>query len=243
MPFFGSVERTFNFGSPQLPIVTSGLQVYLDAGNTSSYPGSGITWTDLTGNARNATLVNTPTYSSSQSGYLSFLDTSFQCATIPNIGNLSQWTIEAWTRITASLNGKVTAVVCNQFDGINKLNFSLGTNRAPTSYNLCTGFYDGTWRTTNGFTPTQNTWIQLIGTYNGTTLNQYVNSVLDTTLSYAGTPQSGGEIRIARRWDSPNNDSTNFYRGDISIVRIYNRALSTTEIAQNWNANRGRYGL
>jgi hypothetical protein len=51
---------------------TSGLQLYLDAGNSSSYSGSGSTWTDLSGNGRNATLVNGPTYSSSNGGILNF---------------------------------------------------------------------------------------------------------------------------------------------------------------------------
>jgi hypothetical protein len=246
MPFLASSGAAYGYGRSIRPqanaIVTSGLLLNLDAGNSSSYSGSGTTWFDLTGNNRNATLFNTPTYNSGCNGYLSFLDTSIQYATIPNIGNQSTWTVEAWTRTTASLSGKVTAVVCNQFNLTTTLNFSLGTNRAPGSYNLCVGYYNSAWRTTNGFTPTLNVWYQIVGTYDGSTLTQYSNANVNTTLSYTGTSQSGGEIRIARRWDAT-NVASDHYRGDISIVRIYNRALSAAEVGSNYNAIKGRYGL
>lgn len=242
MPFFGSIEGQMNFGrAPKAPIVTSGLLLNLDAANPASYSGSGSTWTDLTGNGRNATLFNTPTYSSSQGGYLSFAPASFEYATIPNIGNQSQWTMEAWARVTASLSSRATAIIANQYDLSTKLNYSLGLNQAYGSANMCVGFYDGAWRTTTGFAPTLNTWIHFVGTYDGTTLRQYTDAVAGTTLSYSGTPQSGGEIRIARRWDDSATNSTNFFPGDISIIRLYNRALTQSEITQNYNAVKGRY--
>ena len=231
------------FGAATSTIVTNGILLHLDGGNSSSYGGSGTTWTDLTGNARNATLVNSPTYSVTGGGYFSFLDTSFQYATIADIGDRSQWTVEAWFRLSASLTGKVTAVVTNQFNLTNKLNFSLGTNRAPTSYNLCAGYFNGAWRTTTGFTPSTDVWYQVVGTNDGTVINQYVNGTLDTSLTYTGTSQTGGEIRIARRWDEPANVASNFLKGDVAIVRIYSRALSAAEVLQNYNVNRARFGL
>ncbi len=246
MPFIGTVEGAYGYGrqpSPQSqpePIVTSGLQVYLDAGNAASYSGSGTTWRDLTAFGRNATLYNTPTYSSANSGYLSFLDTSLQYAAIPDIGSLSTWTIEAWANISLSLSGKVTSIVCNQFDLTSRLNFSLGINNAPSSYNLALGYYNGAWRTTAGIAPTLNTWTYFAGTYNGTILRQYTNTTEVSNLSYTGTPQSGGEIRIARRWDET-TVASNYLRGSISIIRIYNRALSAAELLQNYNAQKGRY--
>lgn len=225
------------------PVITSGIILHLDAGNSSSYPGSGTTWTDLTGNARNATLVNSPTYNSANGGYFTFVDTSFQHATIANFGDIPTWTIEAWARATVSLSGKVTAIFCNQFNGASKLNFSIGNNQAPTSYNICTGFYNGQWRTTTGFAPVLNTWYQIVGTYDGSVINQYVNGALSTTTTYTGNPQTGGEIRIARRWDDVANSATNFFGGDIAVIRLYNRAMTASEVLQNYNANRVRFGL
>lgn len=240
MPFVSSVEGAQGQGRTGSSIVLNGLQLNLDAGNPNSQSGSGSTWFDLTSFKRNATLQNTPTYSSNQNGYFSFLDTSFQYATVPDIGSLSQWTVEAWTRLAASLTGKVTSVVSNQFDLATKLNQSLGTNNAPGSQTLAAGQFNGAWRTTSGFTPTLNTWQQVVGTQDGTTITQQTNAAVNTTLSYTGTPQSGGEIRIARRWDSPANDSANYLKGDVSVVRIQNRALSATEVLQNQNAVKSR---
>lgn len=244
-----SAEISTNFASEKdrfgvaPPVISTSIILHLDAGNSSSYPGSGTTWTDLTGNARNATLVNSPTYNTSNGGYLSFLDTSFQHATIVNFGDIPQWTIEAWARATVSLTGKVTAIFCNQFNGATKLNFSLGTNRAPTSYNLCAGFYNGQWRTTTGIALDTNIWYHHVGTYDGSIINQYVNGVLNTTTTFNGNPQTGGEIRIARRWDDVANSATNYFGGDIAIIRLYSTALTSSQVLQNYNANRVRFGL
>lgn len=225
-------------------IVRNGLVLALDAANTRSYPGSGTIWYDLSGFRNNATLVNSPTFSAtSNSGLFSFLDTSFQYATVPDIGSLSQFTVETWCRVGKSLTGKVTSVVTNQYDLSTKLNFSIGTNNAPITYNMTFGYFNGAWRNVTGFPALLNTWYHLVGTYNGNLLNFYNNGNLDTQLSYTGTPQSGGEIRIARRWDDVANSATNFFSGDISVVKIYNRQLSAAEILQNYNALKSRYNL
>lgn len=225
----------------QSPIVTNGLILHLDAGNSTSYPKSGSTWSDISGNNRIATLVNTPTYSTSNGGILGFDDASLEYASIPNIGDLSVWTVESWIRLTTLLTNKVTAVVTNQYDLSTKLNFSIGTNNAPTNYNLAAGFFNGAWRTTTGFAPTTNVWYQVVGTYDGSVIRQYVNGIASGgTLNYVGTPQSGGEIRIMRRWDD-GLLASNFCDGDLSNIKIYNRALSSTEVLQNYNALKNRF--
>ena len=220
-------------------IVDSGLLLYLDGSN---YSGSGTTWSNLatSGASYNATLFNTPTYSSSNGGYFSFLDTSAQYATAPNLGSQSRWTLETWTRTTASLTGKVTSIIANQYNDITSLNFSLGTNYNLTNYNLSVGYFDGAWRTLTGITPQLNTWVHYIGTYDGTTIKLYVNGALVDSFNYSGTPTSGGEVRIARRWDNIIATS-NFYKGDIGVVRIYNRALTSNEVTSNYNAQSTRF--
>jgi hypothetical protein len=74
MPFVGSVEGKMAFGRATVSggFVTTNMLLYLDAGNRASYPGTGTTWTDLSPNANNATSLTGFTYSSSNSGYLSF---------------------------------------------------------------------------------------------------------------------------------------------------------------------------
>lgn len=221
----------------------SSLLVYLDSGNPNSYSGSGSTWFDLTNNNNDATLVNSPTYSSSNGGILQFDDASLEYATIPNIGNLSNWSVEVWFRLTSPLTGKVTSIISNQFDLVDKLNFSIGTNNQPTNANLTSGFYDGSWRNVTGVVPNTNTWYQVVGTYDGSTIRQYVNGVASGgTLNYVGTPQSGGEIRMMRRWDLTVQQS-NLVDGDLAIVKIYNTAISSSEVLQSFDNNKTRFGI
>jgi hypothetical protein len=215
--------------------------VYLNSGINSSYSGSGSVWYDLEGVSNNATLVNTPTYSSNFQGILSFDDTSSEYATIPNLGDLNQWTVEVWFRISKSLTGKVSSLVTNQYNLATKLNFSVGTNNAPSSYNLVVGFFNGAWRNTTGFVPSLNTWYQVVGTYDGSVLRQYVNGTASGgTLNYVGTPQSGGEVRLMRRWDDTVS-SGNLIAGDLAIVKIYNQALSDSDILDSYNNTYTRF--
>ena len=211
--------------------------LYLDA---IDYTGSGTTWTANTGS--NATLVNTPTWIAPSPTYFSFVNASGEKATVPNIGSLNRWTVEAWFRVTGDISTTVTAVVCNQWNLGSSLNFSIGQNRAIASRNICVGFYDGAWRTTAGFAPTTNTWYHCVGTYDGTTVKQYVNAVLDTELSYTGTPTSGGEVRIASRWDDQVAPG-DFFPGDVGLVRIWNSALTSTQITELYNENLARFSL
>ena len=221
-------------------IILNGLVLNLDSANIRSYPGSGAIWTDLSRSGNIATLFNTPTFSNN---VLNFDDASLEYATIPNIGNLTNWTIEAWFRLTAAVGTKVSSLVANQFDGVNKLNFSIGTNNSPTNYNIAAGFFDGSWRSTTGFAPSVSVWYQVVGSYDSSVIRQYVNGVASGgTLNYVGTPQSGGEIRLMRRWDSALT-SANLLDGDLPIVRIYNRALTATEVLQNYNTTKTRFGL
>jgi len=216
--------------------------VYLDSGISSSYPGTGSTWFDLT-TGNNATLINTPTYSSSFDGILQFDNTSLEYATIPDIGTIQNWTLEVWVRFTSSLTGQISMVVGNQFNLSSSINFTIGTNSAPTSYNIVAGFFQNGWYNTTGFAPTLNTWYQIVGTYDGSTIRQYVNgSASGGTLNVSATLQSGGEVRIMRRWDS-SLSSGNLFKGDLAIVKIYNKVLDSNQINSLWNINKTRFGL
>ena len=229
------------FAGPR--IVTDGLIMHLDAADLNSYPGSGSTWYDLSGNNRTATLFNTPTFNSSNSGSLTFSTASLNYATASNIGSISNWTAECWVKFNSTTTNQVAMVIGNQFNGSNAINFTIGTNGAPTSWNIQAGFFDGAWRNTTGFAPVVGTWYQIVGTYDGTTIRQYVNGAANGgTLTYSGTPTSGGEIRMMRRWDDIVSTG-NLFNGNLAIARLYNRALTAAEILQNYNAQKGRFGL
>jgi len=232
---------------PSRYIVARGLRLFLDAGDSRSYSGTGTAWNDISGNGVNFTLrggTGTASYAASNGGILVFNSGSYHFAdTASNLGDLNQFTVESWIRWDGNPAAGTNAVVTNIYDGVSKVNFALGACE-PASATVRAGFFNGAWRNVaTGHTPTLNTWYHYAGTYNGSTVTLYVNTTTTYTLSYSGTPQSGGAIRIARRWDEVANVSTNFTHGAIPVVRIYNRALSLAELQQNFNAQRSRYGV
>ena len=227
----------FSF-SPKITI--SGLVFCLDAANTKSFSVGSTTWNDLSISSKNSSLINSPTYNSSNMGYLNFTSSGTQYASAPSLGNLPTWTVETFVRFTSNYSSKVAMVVGGQYDLSSNLNFSIGTNNSPSNFNIAVGFFDGSWHNTNGVNYPLNTWVHITGTYDGTVIKQFTNGVEIQSLNYVGTPSSGGEIRINRRWDDVVT-SGNFFDTNISVVRIYNRALSTLEILQNYNTIKGRF--
>ena len=157
-------------------VVTAGLVLNLDAGNLSSYPGSGSTWSD-TIQSRVFTLFNTPTYSSNNGGYLTFTPASSQYAASSTslTSSLSNWTVEAWHYYTGTNSAGLPCIITEVYPGsTNKINYSLGTN---TTGNLQNGFYNNAWQVTPSYTLTANAWYYIVGTYDGATIKLYVNNV------------------------------------------------------------------
>ena len=106
-------------------VVTSGLTLFLDSGFIPSYKKSGSTWTDLSFSGKNATLINSPSFSSSNQGILLFSASSSQYATTADLGTLSNFTINCWYYMnTVPQSNKYPALVCNTYDLVSKVNFS-----------------------------------------------------------------------------------------------------------------------
>ena len=226
-------------------LYTTGLLLHLDAGDPSSYPGSGSTWTDLVG-SKAFTLHGSPTYSSSNGGYLNFAPASSQWAnSSTSLSSTSTWTVEAWHYYNGTNNGTNgglgACIVTEYFTGTpNVINFSLGNNLGGTSTDIQAGFFNGSWRNTaSGYSLTANAWYHLVGTYDGSTIKFYVNRNLQSSTNYVGTPTSGGHgIRLMRRWDDGD-----YWGGRLSVVRIYDNALTQNQVTGNYNAQRVRFGL
>lgn len=198
-------------------------------------------WRSTNETYRYATLFNTPTYNAGPPHYYAFDTASLEYASAQNLGNLNRWTIEVWFRVTSSLTGQTTMIVGNQFDFGTKLNFSIGTNSSPSNYNINTGFFDGAWRTAGDLNPALNTWYQVVGTYDGNFITQYVNGFPDGQTAYVGTPQSGGEVYIAKRWDL--GASTDHFPGEVSQATIYRGAMTASEVYKRWLATKSIFGL
>lgn len=220
-------------------IVTSGLILCLDAANVKSYPGSGTSWTDLSKNVNNTTLINGPTYNSSNGGSLVFNGTS-QYGQTPSLitPSTGPFSVSMWYKLSGQGRGGLFERSFTLFNG---MSFGQGGN-SDWAFNVAStaGF-------TNGLSlvvtyPTIGIWYYDVGIYNGTNnLLFYRNGIQIGSLTgnTQGNLDSAGtrtNMLIFYRGDS-------FLPGNVSNINIYNRALSATEVAQNFNALRGRYGL
>lgn len=229
-------------------IVTDGLVLCLDAANRKSYPGSGTTWSDLSGRGNNGTLVNTPTYN--ESGYFSFDWTTQEHATFSNSSSLQflnrlPYTLEAWIYPTRNPGVYYSGIFDRESvfgagrDGYNM--FFLGSATTDT-YFYAERFSAGV-QTNAGGAPlnqsvTLNAWHHIVATYDGTTLTLYRNG------SSHGTPNtSTGNISNTTKSLTVGVRGNQYFDGRISNAKIYDKSLTASEVRQNFNALRGRYGL
>ena len=217
--------------------------LYLDAGNPSSYPGTGTTWTDIIG-GKQFNLINGPTYDSGNGGKIRFIAGSQQYAKCnTSLSTLDTWSVGVWHYYTGQNTGASPCIVTEVFPGLtNKINYIIG-NGSDTSPDLQTGFFNsGWWVTANGYTLTPNNWYYIVGTYDGPTLKLYVNNTLINTTYYDEPPiplSSQGGIYLMSRWDSVPNQ---LWDGYLATVQIYNKALNSGQIAGIWNATKNRFG-
>jgi hypothetical protein len=240
--FVTNAQRTLfggqnNYQSPILStsVVSSGLILNLDAGNTISYVGSGNNWNDLSGNNKNG-FFSTETFSSSNGGSLYFPGNDF--VSVPDLGSNPRFSIECWFKPTQTNSG-IGQLVTSTFPGAGSLNFQLGYWGNNT---MVGGFFDGGWRISPSVSVTLNTWQHLIVTYDGTNITLYSNGNVVGSTNYTGTPSSSGNgLRIGRRWDT--GCCAEYFVGNIAVVRIFNRAISSTEVSNNFNALKTRFGL
>jgi len=229
----------FNINHPG--IVTDGLLLNLDAGLVSSYPKTGTTWYDLSGYGNNGTLTNGPTFNSENMGSLSFAGANDYVS----LSYRPQYDIR--TGITISIFMKRTT-------GYNQLQDFHLLSRYPAwffydAYNsgYITGsvYIDGVRKgeVTTGIIPMDGHWYYITYTYDSNThySSIYINGILKSNLEITGL--------VNYLIDSSTNNFQNMGQQSlgrgmlISILSLYNRALSPTEITQNFNAMKSRFGL
>jgi hypothetical protein len=227
-------------------IVTNGLAVHLDAGSRISYPGSGTTWIDLSGNRYNGTLTNTPTFDSRNQGSLTFNGTN-QYVTGSSNTTLDLSTNQNYS-ICAWINPNFADSAAGAYAVFNYTGPSPGFIRTYIRWEgTSLGFYTDTvnsvgsaWRFKPSFAA--NTWNYLCFTH--TTANvglYYFNGSPFSTVFVASSAATGVvNFPVTVGYGSVNNY---YWNGRIATTSVYNRTLSAQEIAQNYNATKTRYGL
>jgi len=219
-------------------IVNDGLVLALDAGNTESYPGSGTTWTDLSGKGNNGTLTNGPTFDSGNVGSIVFDGTDDYVTLGETQINTPSGTIGFWLKLDVTISPGFSG---NQRPFGRNNNFearwSGGANPSNLSFDFgVTGALDssqGTWLNTQ--------WYYIVITWSetGNVTRLYVNNVLNKTGTCGTVSNLTGDFYIG-------NSSTigaSPLDGKIAMFHSYNRELTASEIKQNYDAHRGRYGI
>ena len=230
-------RTTFQIYGATKGVVQSGLVINLDAGDPLSYPGTGILWTDLTGNGNNGTLVNGPTFNSANGGSVVF-DGINDNVTFPyTISLTNKITVEVWVNLN-STNPFATGWILGRESSYRLIyaNGSFTWVCATTSnswYSAPTVVTASTPGATAGI-------FQVVGTYDGKRNRIYVNGVLKTT----GGELSGNILNInAYNLFKTGATNVDYGKGKLYLHRFYNKALSEKEVSQNFYATKERFGL
>ena len=220
-------------------IVTDGLILALDAADRTSYPGSGTAWNDLAG-SNNGTLTNGPTFNSANGGSIVFDGTNdyVNCGTIPFTSNT--FTIEVvfnWDSYNTDAIDFLTAGVNEQLEihtggnsGVNGLRF------IPYTFNG-SGLQSGI-DALNIISPGIN-YVTFTAGYSSPSVAYKNGSLFATSTTTSSVSLNANQtFNIGRRITNEY-----FLNGKIYLTRIYNRVLPPSEVSQNFNATKKRFGL
>ena len=217
--------------------ITDGLVLCLDAGNSKSYPGSGTTWTDLSGNGNTGTLTNGPTYSSANGGSIVFDGTNDVVNSTTSIidrADGQEITVSCWIKPSRT-SGQYSVFCTNRSDNASIYNwifYQHTTNGAIA--------FHGDAQNKSSYVPITNVWINVTNTVTASGVSTlYVNGVSTYTVT-GYTYGNGTPSRLGIGADPGGQEP---FQGNISQVSIYNRALSAAEVQQNFIATRSRYSV
>jgi len=220
-------------------IVTSGLQLFLDAASQLSYPGTGTTWYDLSGNHNDLTMQNASNinYTNINGGYFTLTSNGyFDRATTTGVPTgsspycLSVWinTHPNWGNLGfVGIGNDFTTDHVNEFRGDSLANLKnyWWSNDFTHSFNV------------SGTDPNNTYWLNLVAQWDGTTRSLWANGVQQGTQASSGLNVDNSYVQVGR------TKTNEYLDGQIGQVLIYNRALTSTEIQQNFNVIKTRYGF
>jgi hypothetical protein len=235
--------------SPLAP--TDGLVLCLDSANRRSYPGSGNTWFDLSGNGNHAILNNGPAYNNSNGGSIvfdGFDDYGIVSCSQFQSGN-NPFSVECWFRWSG--NGTNVNNVIFGYGLDTTVNQCPVIGIASSKFQLQLGSNSGA---VDSSTSIQiNTWYHGVALYDKTTTKVYLNGRLENSTNYSSaniilSGSNGTNAGIGCLFSSYGNlvsspQRYGTFNGNISTIKYYNRALTISEIRQSYNAVRRRYGL
>jgi len=218
-------------------IVTNGLVLCLDAGSRKSYGGSGTIWRDLVG-GNNGGLVNGPTFNSANGGSIVFdgVDDYASFNTPSSITLTTPQTWEVWCSVIRITDWGYIIHNNSTAETIGSSFLTIGIETTDVYF----ATFNKLDRIISNIVPSLNQTNQIVLIWDGLNQSMYINGLFQgskslTTLSALDTITS-----IASTYRVPTYRPV---KGNIANVKVYNRALSATEVLQNYNALKGRFGL
>ena len=229
-------------------LITDGLILNYDFGSAETYPGVGTLAQNLVGTGYTGTLTNGPAYSTLGGGSL-LLDASNDYISSLDPGLALPFTMSVWVYFN-SLSGWQTIIGQDTSISVprgrfyfQRANANAVSPNIPGRITFSLIKSDGeVWAVNSQANPTTSTWINYTASISATNMSLYQNGVLQDSLNGAFSLQAGtGPITYGVGWyDSILADYCNLNLGN---VQIYNRALSASEIGQNFNATRNKFGI
>jgi hypothetical protein len=229
-------------------ITTNSLVLCLDAANPKSYPGSGTAWTNLVSNSNNGTLINGVAYDSANNGSLVFDGVNdYVSADIPNFFTsyvTEQITIETWINVPASAtwNNAYEGVIVGRgnYGGSHGLFRSLTNNRINAWFRQSGATYGAVFA---GGNITRDAWYQCVAIWTGSAAQLYINGNLIQSISGTLGSTISNEAFIIGGNNTAGGAPASYFTGKIASTKIYSRALTSTEVFNNFDAVRGRFGI
>ncbi len=242
--FRGNNNYVKPLGPPTL--VTTGLVLHLDAGDASSYPGNGNTWNDLSG-SNHGTLLNGPTYNSGNGGSIVFdgINDVVSLGNVLNMG-LNSWTVSCWVKFDGGTSGFMGIIGKTSYRGITgRYGIYIDNNNL---YAFCTPI--GNMIVSTPITPyLDNNFHNLVMTINRSSMISFyidgtsVGIPYDISSTVSANLISTDNFYIGSYGSTDGQSPFGFFKGSIGQALIYNRALSPTEVTNNFNVSKARYGL
>ena len=212
--------------------------LYLDAGNSLSYPGTGTVWTDLVG-GKQFNLINGPGYDPANGGKFYFFAPGNQYAECnTSLPSLSTFTTSVWHYWDGTNTGEFPCILTEVYVG-GSINYVLGT--APQGSVAQSGYFNGGFQVSPQFNLIPNNWYQIVTTCDsGQVVKVYVNNTLISSTQTTGSQPSSSNagIRLMRRWDFGS-----YWGGYLATVQIYDKALNSGQISSIWDSTKTRFGL
>ena len=229
-------------------IVTNGLVLNYDAAQLRSYPTTGTTWTDLSGSGNNGTLINGPTFNSANGGSIVFDGTNdYVTATDSSSLRPTSFSIDVWFKVNSF--SSFMSIVTKPFNGPPwsppYISYMIRLNSLGTVLDISTNT-GGTYKfLQSNYIFLTNTIYNVTFTFNSSTgaAISYINGSVfsSTTFTSGAISYSTSPLIIGGAYGS--SPVSELFNGNIYNVKIYNTVLSATQITQNYNAIKSRFGL